>query len=69
MKTDCSERAARRVPLADISATDACSAMPADGLAHDDARLPVADDRGGPAARSAYLAQFAAPILRNLNHE
>jgi hypothetical protein len=69
MKTDSSEQAVRRVPLADMSGAHARFAMPADGLAHDDARLPVADERGAAAARSVYLAQFAAPTLRNLIHE
>jgi hypothetical protein len=69
MKTDSSEQAVRRVPLADMSAIHARFAILADGLVRDHARLPVADERGAAAARSVYLAQFAAPILRNLIHE
>jgi hypothetical protein len=33
------------------------------------ATMPVTDDRGAPAARSGYLAQFAAPTIRRLIHE
>lgn len=69
MKTDFSKRAVRRVLPVDISATHARFAIPADRLMRDDARLPVADDRGVAAARRAHLAQFAASTIRNLNHE